>query len=840
MGGFRSLALRSLAARRGRTLLSIIGISLGVAVLYASLATDAGIAASIDRTVRDLVGRADLRVEAFGATGLSRDSVAAIEEAPGVAQAAPALQRRTYLLPAADDPDADTAPVTALGIDPVREPAVRDLVLAAGRDLAGPQAFEALITQTIADADGTAIGRSVTFLAGDGAPVDLEVVGIVAGDGPIVGSAGRTVVLPLVTMQRLFDDDTVSRVDIVVGEGATVAEAAAAVGVALTSQPYVLSSPADVATSLRSSTADFRSTTALIAAVALFVGAFLIFNTLSMTVSERVRELGLLRAAGATRRQLTGFVLAQAIVLGVLGALLGLVAGFVLAELMAIDLRAVQAIPFERVDPSVASIAVVVAVAIGVTIAAAVEPARRASSIPPVEALRDRIDPIAARRARLRWLVAVFVVVGAAGLLAWPRDAGLGGLVRSAVVYLVLFLAILVAPVVVAVFGRLAGIPFRGVLRVEERLARASIVRDRSRTTLTVGALATGLAMVVAVGAVAHQSRLAAAAWLKEVIPGDELVTSIRPIALDEEIIADLGAIDGVARVSPIASFEVARNGVRMDAAAVRGSDLLADGRLRFLVGDREAALTELDEGGVAILPRSIADRIGLTVGSTLTLAVGEGLVVDLRVAGIAERTLPGSAGEAVLIGWPDASGTFGVEGADVLAVRYDPGRAGDARPAVDSTAREAALEPNPLDTVAGAVDTALSQVFGLFDGLALVAVVVAALGIVNTLTVSVLERVRELGVLRAAGMTRGQVRRTVVVEAGILGVVGSILGVVTGLIAGAILVLLAGGGPLIADLPWPSIAVALVLGIVVSMAAAWYPARLASRLAIVAAVQHE
>jgi putative ABC transport system permease protein len=324
------------------------------------------------------------------------------------------------------------------------------------------------------------------------------------------------------------------------------------------------------------------------------------------------------------------------------------------------------------------------------------------------------------------------------------------------------------------------------------------------------------------------------------VIPGDELLTSIRPIALDEDVIGELAAINGVARVSPFALFEVARNGVRVDAAAVVGGDLLADGRLRFIDGDRSAALTGLDRGGVAVLPRSLAQRTGLTVGSTLTLAVGEGQVVDLRVAGIAERTLPGRVGEAVLVGWPDATAVFGVEGADVFAVRYVPGQMTDARPRLEAAARSAALEPNSLETVAGAVDTALGQVFGLFDALALVAVVVAALGIVNTLTVSVLERVRELGILRAAGMTRGQVRRTVVVEAGILGIIGSALGVATGLVAGAILVLLAGSGQLILELPWASIGVAIVLGIGISMAAAWYPARLASRLAIVAAVQHE
>jgi putative ABC transport system permease protein len=840
VGGLSSLAFRSLAARRGRTALSVVGIALGIAVLCASLATDAGIAASIDRTVRDLVGRADLRVEAFGPRGLSADSLAAIRAAPGVAVAAPVLQKRTYLVPRVDDPNVVAPPVTVLGIDPGPEASVRDLVLSSGTPLSGPDAFQALITQTLAIASGTALGGTITFQGADGAPFDLTVVGIIAGDGPIVGSAGRTVVLPLRTMQGLFDDRTVSRVDIVAGEGATPAEAATAINVALTSQPYVLSSPSDVAASLRGSTADFRSTTALIAAVALFVGAFLIFNTLSMTVSERVRELGLLRAAGATRRQLVGFVIVQAVVLGILGALLGVVAGFILAELMAIDLRSIAAIPFERVDPSPGSLVAVVAIGLGVTIAAAIEPARRAGSIPPVEALRDRIDPATARRARLGWLVGVFVVVGIAGLLVWPRDAGAAGLARSGLVYLVLFAAVLAAPLVVGVLGRIAGLPFRGFLRVEERLARASIVRDRSRTTLTVGALAIGLAMVVAVGGVAHQSRLAASAWLSEVIPGDELVTSIRPIGLDEDVITDLAAVAGVARVSPFSVFEVARDGVRIDAAAVVGSDLLADGRLRFVDGDRTAALTGLDTGGVAVLPRSVAERTGLTVGSTLTLVVGEGRVVDLRVAGIVERSLPGGVGEAVLVGWPDATAVFGVEGADVLAIRYAPGQIAVARPELETAARLAALEPNPLETVAGAVDTTLGQVFGLFDALALVAVVVAALGIVNTLTVSVLERVRELGVLRAAGMTRGQVRRTVVVEAGILGIVGSILGIVTGLVAGAILVVLAGGGPLILELPWASIAVSILLGIGISMAAAWYPARLASRLAIVAAVQHE
>jgi putative ABC transport system permease protein len=839
VGGLTSLAWRCLAARPGRTILSIVGIALGVGVLFATLATEAGIDSSIDRTVRDLVGRADLRVAAFQDRTLSAESVAAIAAAPGVVVAAPVLERRTYLAPSADNPDALPPPVTIIGIDPALEARVRDLLLVSGSPLSASDAPAAIITERLAADDGLALGASVEVQSANG-PADLEVVGIVAGDGPFVGSAGRTVLVPIDTARQIFGETGASRVDIVVGEGATPTEVAAALDVALTSEPYVLSSPRDLATSLRVSTADFRSTTGLIAAVALFVGAFLIFNTLSMTVTERVRELGLLRAAGATSRQVAGFVLVQAVVLGLFGSLVGLLVGLGLAQLMAGYVRAIGSIPFEAADISAASAIVAVVIGLFVTLAASLEPARRAGSISPVEALKARLEPAAARRARLRWLIGVFAVVGVAGLLVWPRESGIAGLARALAVYGLLLLVVLGSPIVLGPLARLAGLPFRG-LRLEERLARAALARDRSRTALTVGALTMGLAMVVAIGGVAGSSRAEAAAWLAEVIPGDELVTSIRPVALDEDAPTELAAVDGVARVSPIAIFEVARSGIRTDAAAVSGADLLADGRLNLVAGDRATALPALDAGGATILPRSLADRLHLGVGGTVTLALGGGEQLDLRIVGVADRTLPGGAGEAILVGWSDATDKLGVAGTDVFAIRYAPGREADARPVLEQTARSLALEPNPLERVAGAVDDALGRVFGLFDALAIVAVIVAALGIVNTLSMNVLERVRELGVLRAAGMTTRQVRRTVVVEAGIVGVAGTILGIATGLVAAVLMGALSGGQPSLGlAVPWPSIALAAILGIGVSILAAWYPARLASQLAIVRAVQHE
>ncbi|MEK6720392.1 MAG: FtsX-like permease family protein [Chloroflexota bacterium] len=846
MGGTFSLgwlAWRSLAARPVRSVLTAIGIALGVGVLAASLATSAGIDAAVDRTVVDILGRADLRVAAFQEAGLSAETIQAIRATGGVEAAASTLERRTYLRRPVAFVGALPAPVSVLGIEPDVDASVHALRLAEGAAIDRPDAPTALITERLATEDGYGIGGEVTIQAlGDSET--FRIVGIIDGDGPILGSNGRTVVIPMDAARRIFGAEGVDSVDLTMTAGSSATEVIAALEANLTREPYVLSTPTELASSLRASTADFQATTALIAAIALFVGAFLIFNTFSMTLSERVRELGLLRAAGATRRQAMGFVLTGALIVGVIGAALGVFIGLGLAALIAAHVRTIGAIPIDDVAFPLGGATLAFLVGLVVTVAAALEPAWRAGRIPPIEALRAGLDLAPARRARLRWLVVVFAAVAVVGLLAWPRAAGEAGIVTSLAVYAILLGATLLSPFLLGPLGRLAGIPFAAVLALEERLARGSLARDRSRTALTLGALTIGLAMIVAIGGVAQDARRSAGAWLEDVVPGDEVLTSIRPVGLDEGVEASMTAIDGVARVTPIARFDLALRGARVDAAAVIGSDLLADGRLTFVAGDRATALASLDRGGTAIVAASVADRLGLTVGDLMSFAVGDGRTVRLTVSGVAERTLPGAGGETILVGWSDAVDSFGVAGADVFAVRFAAAAgtsAGDAaRASVHEMARERALEPAALNRIEGAVSDALGRVFALFDALAVIAVLVAALGIVNTLTMNVVERVREIGVLRATGMTRRQVRQMIVVEAGVLGLVGAFLGVVVGLLAGAVLVGASGGfsGP--AELPWGSIGLAVVLGVAASMAAAYYPARIASGLPIVRAVQFE
>ncbi|HEX7473552.1 MAG TPA: FtsX-like permease family protein, partial [Candidatus Limnocylindrales bacterium] len=653
--GLTGLAWRSLWARRARSVLTLAGIALGVGVLFAALATNDGIDRSVDRTVRDLIGRADLRVSAFAEGGLSDATLATIRGAPGVALAAPRIERRTFLAPTASGP-AVQPPVTVLAIDPAADPAIHDIAGAA--ELRGPGTPTALVSERLATADGLAVGSRITLQGlGDTAASTVTIAGILPGSGPLFDAAGRTVVVTIDEARVVFGPIGLSRVDIAIDGGTTADAVTAALEKSLTTEPYVLTGPADIAASLRASTGAFQALTSLLAAVALFVGAFLIFNTLSMTVSERIREVGLLRAAGATRRQVAGIVLVQALVLGVVGSAIGIAIGFGLAAVMVGYVRGIASVPLDGLSVPPFGIVLALVVGVAVTIAAALEPAIRAGRVSPIEALRSRpTEAAAGGRARLRWLIVVFAVVAVGGSLAWPGSASAGSPLRSLVVYAILLGATVISPFVLAPLARIAGIPFAWILRTEERLARGAVIRDPSRTALTVGALLVGLAMVVAVGDVAQNARLAANAWLVDVVPGDEIVTSIVPAAIDESGPGStLAAVPGVARVTPIATFDAAYQGIRLDAAAIAGQDLLADGRLTFVAGDRTSALTGLDAGGTVILPRSQATRLGLGLGATMRFTVGAATPADLRVAGIVERTLPGKAGETILVGWKDA-----------------------------------------------------------------------------------------------------------------------------------------------------------------------------------------
>jgi putative ABC transport system permease protein len=727
--------------------------------------------------------------------------------------------------------------------------------LSGGRLLAATDTRSALVAATLADREGLRVGDTMTV---DGAaapgPQDFTIVGILSGDGYVPRAEGRLVIVPLAAAQALFDTDGVTRIDLSLRAGATADDVISHLEAAIDTEPYLLQLASDTAASLRSDTADLRAILLLVAAVVLFAGAFLIFNTLSMTVSERTREVGLLRAAGTTRPQVMTLMLLQALALGVAGSVAGVVAGAGLAALTLAWVGSPGPVAPRAPDLSVTPIFLALAIGVLVTLAASLEPAWRAGRITPIEALRRGPAGAAAGVARLRWLVLVFAVVALAALAVWPRGAGgssdgasgaggspaIGsGLGGPLVVYGLLLAAVLVVPRILGPLLRLASVPL-GFLRPEVRLARSSLARDTSRTALTAGALMIGLAMVVALGTAAQNVRHIGHSWLAETIPGSELLTSIRPIPVDGEIRDQLAAMPGVKSVSPIGLFGVPWQGVSQEAAAIVGSDFAADGRLVFVQGDASTAFAALDAGGSVIVPQSLAAEASIHVGDTLAFATGAD-PTKLRVVGVVAHSIPGDSQEAILVGWTDAGQAFGAAGADFYAVRYEPGREDAARPAVEAAARGYALEPSDLERIRGTVGDALDRLFRLLDAMALIAVVVAGLGMVNTLSMSVLERVREIGVLRATGMSSRQVWSMVVVEAGLLGIVSALVGALLGLGVGILLVAWSSSGLAVGfDPPWLSIVLAILFGMLVSIAAAVYPAGIASRQSIVQALQHE
>ncbi len=835
MRAANALARRSLLARPARTILTVIGIALGTGVLVAGLVLNGALDAAAARSVADTLGRTDVRVAAFEELGLSPETIAAAATSPGVAVVAPILERRTYLLPGAAV-TAPAGPVTVVGIDRAADPAVRDRPLAAGA-LLGAADDEALVSADLAREDGLGVGSTVT-LQGDPAvaPTAFRVVGVLAPTTGNPDPGGRTVIVALEAAQRLFATDRVTTVDILLAAGADATVVTAELERRLAFEPYTLSTPSDLAAALEAATAEVRAAIALAAAVALFAGAFLIFNTLSMTVAERARDVGLLRAAGMTRRQVILMVLVSAAHLGVVGVALGLLVGIALAA-GAVALLGGTGVALAELTLQPEALALGAVLGFIVTAAAAVEPALRAGGISPVAALRLRRDQDAVLRARLRWLLFVFGVVGLVGLLLWPgAAAGQAGLLRPLAAFALLLGITLAAPFVAGPLGRFVALVAAPILPAEARLTRGALTRDRSRTALTVGALAIAIAVLVALEGIAGSTRQAATGWLVEVVPGEMLLTSIRPVSADEAPAAEIAALPGVARVSPLARFSVALDGTRADAAAVVGADFLADGRLTFVAGTPAQAFAALDAGGSAIVPRSVAERRSLVVGSRLSILSGTG-TVELSVVAIVERTIPGSFGDAVLVGWSDATGRLGVLGADAFAVRFGPGQEVAARPGVEEVARNYALAPASLGQAAGAIGDSIDRRSLLFAALAAVALAVAAIGIVNTLAMNVLERVRELAVLRATGLTRRQAWRLVVLEAAVLGFVGSLLGALAGLAAGAVLIQLAGSSGVPYQVPWAAAAAALGGGIVLAVVAALYPARMASRAAIVAAL---
>ena len=838
-----TVTLRGLLAHKLRLGMSAFAIVLGVAFVAGTFVfTD-----TLNRSFTDLFRQTapDVTVRPAGAqdTGdfirpavgsVPADLVAALAARPGVARADGAIMDRSTYIVGRDGKILGSGGGTpGIGFNDSDGPAADGsavYTLTSGTRPAGPDQFA--IDDKAFASSGFAIGDPITLVTTGPEPtVQGTLVGTIRF-GETGNTIGATLVLmDTATAQRLYLGGADAFTDIAVTGDGSVSNSALAAAVTGALPPgYEALDDARIAAEKQSDMQEglsFITTFLLVfAAVALVVGTFLILNTFSIVVAQRTRELALLRALGASRRQVTRSVLTEALVVGLVGSTVGLGLGFALA----IGLKALfGAIGLDLSSAGLVfqwrTVAVAYAVGVLVTLIAAYLPARRAAQVPPVAALRDDVAmPESSLRRRL--VAGTLLAVVGAGLMVWSLafDAGLsvlGGGVLGVFVGIALISPVIGRPIVSAIAW-----PFPRLFGPVGRLARGNATRNPRRTSATASALMIGLALVSAMAVIGQSTKASVDHLVASDLRADFVVSNAIGAPFSAAIGAQIAQVPGVGEVVP----------VRYSPAQIGGEDVFAVatdpagfGRMTSLVV-RDGSL----DGGGLVVARDRADAGGWHVGDTVTVLLPSG-PVELPVGGIVEPSqLAGSL--IVPLGALDqptpVDSTVYVTaaaGADPAAVKagIDAVVAGLPTITAKDQAQFAAEQRAPVDQL-------LTVIYALLG----LAVVIAVLGIVNTLALSVIERTREVGLLRAVGLSRRQLRTMVRLESVAIAVLGAVLGVGLGLVFGvSIQRAAADEGISVLSVPAGQLVVFVVLSALVGVLAAVWPARRAARLDVLRAI---
>jgi putative ABC transport system permease protein len=863
---FLRFAFRNMWGRKSRTLLTIIGIVLGVAVVLAIAITNESTLASIRRIFDEASGRAHLVVNSNSVMGDPFDGSALIRvsKAPGVLQAAPSVSQKTLLAADADEwgltfsvAGASSAnDLLIFGVDPALDRVVRDYEVVAGGLLPGDaDAYVALLVQDYADEKGLKVGDDLTILISDRAE-SFRIVGLIRKAGPGMQNNGAVAVVPINAAQAIFDlGSDLSQIDVLVDPDIAQSprrldELKSQLSQTL-GQDYQVLYPAARGAVVSKMLASYQLGLSFFSAVALFVGAFLIYNTFTMTVVERTREIGMLRTLGMTRSQITLLVLAEAMLLGSIGSLVGVGFGVLLSRGLMRSMGVVTATEITQITIPIDGLLTSLLIGLGVTLASASLPAWRARDISPLEALRVTAKPQSVPLGRYGWLVGIGLIIGAyLALYRIPFRPEVQYPVGATSVFTLLLGATLAVPITIGAFERLLRPMLTAVYQGEGRLGASNIRRAKGRTALTVAALMVGIAMIIGIQALTTSFEIDIDNWVQTAIGGDLYVRS--PIPMREDFGRRLEADPTVTAVSPVTFHLVRRvppNQSPEDADTLLFVAIDPETYPQvasFVFEDPDANLSEalarLTAGDALLISTTLADRYDLATGETLRLETRRG-EYDFQVAGVVVDFT--SQGYVVNGTRADLARYFGEDTADEFILALEPGSSAqtEAERLEERYGRSRHISVETATDFRAKVSSLTAQAFALFDVLGLIGVIIAALGVVNTLMMNVFERQREIGGLRSLGMTRVQVARMVLAESGAMGIIGGLFGTVFGFFLSQVFLLgleVIGGYTVNYNLPPTALAVSLVIALVVSQGAALYPAWRAATVRIIEAVQNE
>lgn len=799
---FRTLILRDLAAQRTRAITTLLGIALGVAVVLAIQLASAGAVRGFERAVEAVAGRASLEIT--GATGRIDETVLPdLLWLQDVGDVTPIIEGEAIWTA----PDGSPSLLRVLGIDILTDRAFREYAFAETDGsraettsqvlgiLTDPQAV--VLTARFAGAHGIEVGDRIRLEMGSGVQ-ELQVRGLLADTGPARALDGELVLMDIAAAQLALDRlGSIDRLEVRLPEGTDVGAAEQAAAARLGDR-FRVQRPARRGAQVETMIAAFHANLTALSSVALIVGVFLIYNTVSASVVTRREEIGILRAVGTPRRTIFALFIGEALALALPGILLGLLLARGLAEgAVALTSATVTRlyIAAAAAPPSLEVRHVVLTLAGGLVLAAlaAAAPAREAARIAPTAAIRTgREGPRV--RLRVRGGIAIACLAAAAWLCTVDPIGGLPLAGYLAAFLIVAGMAALTAPLLSAA-AALLDRGFRRFFVLECWLATGNLKAYTGRLAISVAALAVSLAMTVAIAIMVASFRDTVVYWLGQTLVADLFVSPASRRAgsqestIPEQVEAAVRQHPAVAAVDSLRTMDLPYGDASILLASGEFDVLLEHGRLLFKApADGERAVREARGEDAVVVSESFALRYGKDVGDVIELQTREG-PRPFRIAGI-HYDYSNDRGTVVM----DRSlfvRYFDDRRPTSLAVYLQAGT--DADRVRDEIAAAAASGPRMAirtnRTLREEVLRIFDSTFAITWALEVIAVTVAVMGIVATLVTVIVERRRELSLLRLVGAARAQVQRMVIAEAAMLGAISQAMGIVAGLALSLVLI---------------------------------------------------
>ena len=780
-----------------RTMLTTAGIVLGVAVFVGMHTANQSVLDAFSRTVDRIAGRTELQVTA-GEPGFGEEVLEEVQSAPTVRVAVPVVEA------VVDTNISGQGTLLILGVDMTGDRSLRDYDLESGDDavIDDPLVFlaqpDSLIVSTEFAARNTLGIGSVLPLGTVEGEKRFTVRGIMTASGLTSAFGGNLAIMDVYAAQKMFGRGrTFDRIDLAVAEGRTIAEAEAELG-ALLGPGFRVEPPSGRGQQFEAMLEAYSMMVGISSLFALFIGMFIIYNSFAIAVTQRRAEIGILRALGATRRQIRRLFLWESAVTGLIGSLGGVAFGLLIARGIAASIGGLISDVYgvaQRADELATSPTLLLAaMAIGIvtSIVAAAVPAHQAARVDPVRALqKGRYQVLSAGESRLRVIAAAALGAVSVACLAVPAIAGETGGGSRAVFYtgyvLAIVVALLLSPLLSLALARAIRPVLKWIRPIEGVLAADSLIQAPRRTSASVAALMLSLALVVAFAGMARASYNSIIDWMDTalnpdlfVLPSQSIV--VRTIRFPKTMGPELEAVPGVRIVQMVRDARIVFRETPVMVVAVE-IDSIAETASRPPVAGHPTEMYRLTAAGEGLMVSdNLAQLQDLSLGEILEIPAPEG-VIRLPIVGI-------------VVDYSDQQGTILMDrslferywhddSVNVFRLYLEPGA---SVPLVRERILERYAGTRQVFVLTNGelreyILEITDQWFGLTSVQIAVAVLVAILGIVNTLTVSITDRRRELGVLRAVGGLHGQIRRTIWIEALSIGCLGLALGFALGAI---------------------------------------------------------